>query len=90
MTNIQSVGDTEIFKISVNSHSASDSYELVKAMEYIAPQIISEVKNNATIYVIDPVVFPTGPSGPNIPFKYHDWRLGGFSSIYFCISMGVN
>ena len=56
MTNIQSVGDTEIFKISVNSHSASNSYQLVKAMEYIAPQIISEVKNNAKITVIDPVV----------------------------------
>ena len=78
MTNIQSVGDTEIFKISVNSHSASDSYELVKAMEYIAPQIISEVKNNAKITVIDPVVFPTGPSGPNILLNTMIGALAGF------------
>lgn len=69
MTQINSVNDTEIFQISVSSHSASDSYTLVQAMQNIAPKLIADIIENAKISIVDPVVFPKAPSGPNIIFN---------------------
>lgn len=69
MTQINSVNNTEIFQISVRSYSPSDSYKLVEAMQDIAPQLIANIKENAKISVVDPVVFPTEPSDPNILLK---------------------
>lgn len=66
MTQIQAVNDTEIFQITLSSHSAYDSYILVQAMQNIAPQLIANIKENAKISVVDPVVYPKGPSGPNV------------------------
>lgn len=66
MTHIESISDTEIFQISVYSNSASDSFELVEAMQLIAPRLIGNIKNNAQISVVDPVVFPKQPSGPKV------------------------
>lgn len=66
MTQITAVNDTEIFQITLTSNSASDSYTLVEAMQNIAPQLIANIKENAKISVVDPVVYPSGPSGPNV------------------------
>jgi capsular exopolysaccharide synthesis family protein len=78
MTNIQTVNNTEIFQISVYSNDASDSYQLVEAMQYIAPQLISNIKDNAKISVVDPVVFPEQPSGPNIILNTVLGAMSGF------------
>jgi len=66
MTSVKSVNNTEIFQISVTSPSAKDSYSLAESMERIAPQLIKTIKPSAKISVVDPVDFPTKPSGPNI------------------------
>lgn len=66
MTEIRAVNNTEIFVISVTSLNPNDSYQLVKAMEEIAPSLIRKIKYQAEISVVDPAVLPTGPSSPNI------------------------
>lgn len=66
MTTIQSVNNTEIFQISVTSYDPEDSYQLVAAMQIVAPKLIKNIKNTADISVVDPVVFSTIPTGPNI------------------------
>jgi capsular exopolysaccharide synthesis family protein len=66
MTTIQSVNNTEIFRISVTSLYPKDSYKLVETMQKIAPELIKSIKNTAEISVVDPVVLPRTASGPNI------------------------
>jgi len=78
MTEINSVNNTEIFRISVTSTSAEDSYRLVTAMQKLAPEFIKSIKVSAEISVVDPVVYPTGPSGPNVLFNTAIGGLLGF------------
>jgi len=65
MTSAKIINNTEIFQISVTSFSAEDSYTLAESMERLAPQLIKSIKPSAMISVVDPVVFPNRPSGPN-------------------------
>lgn len=66
-TKIRPVNNTEIFSISVTTKHAKDTYQLVLAMQKLAPELIQEIKgNDAKICVVDPAVFPTSRSGPNI------------------------
>lgn len=66
MTSVKSINSTEIFQISVTSLSGEDSYALAESMERIAPLLINTIKPSAKISVVDPVNFPSKPSGPNI------------------------
>lgn len=82
MTTIQTVNNTEIFQISVTSTSAQDSYKLVKTMQDIAPNHIKSIKDKTIISVVDPVVLPMGPSGPNIRTNT---IVGGFLGFTFSV-----
>jgi len=84
MTQINSVNGTEIFQISLSSHSASDSYTLVEAMQNIAPKLIANIKENARITVVDPVVYPQGPSGPNVIFNT---AIGAIIGIFLSLAL---
>ncbi len=84
MTEMQSVNNTEIFQISVTSSSARDSYLLVDAMQKLAPEHIKSIKDTAVINVVDPVDFPTGPSGPNTLLNT---AIGGIFGLFFAIIM---
>lgn len=67
MTKIKPVNNTEIFSISVVAKNAKDTYQLVSAMQKVAPELIREIKgDDARICVVDEAVYPTSPSGPNI------------------------
>ncbi len=66
LTTIQSVDNTEIFEISVTTGSPMDSYLLVGTMQEIAPGFIKNIKNSSEINIVDPVILPESPSGPNI------------------------
>lgn len=66
MTSVKSINNTEIFQISVTSFSGEDSHSLAKSMEKNAPKLIKTIKPSAKISVVDPVNFPSSPSGPNI------------------------
>lgn len=78
MTHIEPVGDTEIFRISVFSHNASDSFDLVEAMQEIAPRLINSIKENSQISVVDPVIYIKEPSGPNIRLNTMMGAMVGF------------
>jgi len=66
MTTIQSVDNTEIFEISVTSNDPMDSYLLAGTMQEITPGFIKNIKDSSEISIVDPVVLPESPSGPNI------------------------
>lgn len=84
MTEINSVNNTEIFQISVTTNSAEDSYKLVTAMQKLAPELIKSIKTSAEISVVDPVVYPMGPSGPNILFNT---AIGGLLGFFLSVSI---
>lgn len=69
MTTISTIRNTEIFSITLTSKNPDDSYNLVKSMETVAPQLIKDIKSNVIISVVDPVAYPTSPSGPNTLFN---------------------
>ena len=75
MTTISTIRNTEIFSITLTSKNPDDSYNLVKSMETVAPQLIKDIKSNVIISVVDPVAYPTSPSGPNTLLNT---LLGGF------------
>jgi capsular exopolysaccharide synthesis family protein len=84
MTEINSVNNTEIFQISVTSDSAEDSYKLVTAMQKLAPEHIKSIKLSADISVVDPVDYPSGPSGPNILLNT---AIGGLLGFFLSVSI---
>lgn len=69
MTWIETINNTEIFQISVTSHNPQVSYQLATTMQAVAPDLIRNILNTAEISVVDPVVYPQAPSGPNVWFN---------------------
>ncbi len=86
MTSIATVNSTEIFEVSVASTSASDSFTLVSAMQKIAPKLISSIKENTKISVVDPVVYPQSASGPKVFVNTMIGSVFGFLlAIFLCL-----
>jgi polysaccharide biosynthesis transport protein len=83
MIEIKAVNNTEIFQISVTSNSAETSYKLVTVMQELAPEHIKSIKSSADIRVVDPVTYPTGPSGPN---TLYNTALGGLLGFLLSVS----
>lgn len=82
MTDIQDIDNTEIFKISVTTGSANDSYKIVRCMQELAPLIITQFKRDAQITVVDPAKYPGAPSGPNI---FLNTILGGLFGFFLSL-----
>ena len=82
MTSITLVNNTEIFRISVSSHKAEDSYALVTAMQQIAPELIQSIKNSAKISVVDQPNVPKEPSGPKVWFNT---AVGGIAGLLLAV-----
>ncbi len=82
MTQINTINDTEIFQISVVSHNPNASYRLAITMQNVAPNLIKSILNTAQISVVDPVVYPVEPSGPNIWFNT---VIGGILGLFLSI-----
>lgn len=82
LTTVHAIEDTEIFQINVTTNNAEDSYKIVKSMQEIAPKLIAEVKSSAKISVVDPVVMPQGPSGPDVSLNT---MIGGFLGFMIAI-----
>jgi capsular exopolysaccharide synthesis family protein len=87
MTKIKPVNNTEIFSISVTTKNAKDTYQLVSAMQKVAPELIREIKgNDAKICVVDPAVFPSSRSGPN---TRQNTLIGGILGLFLAVIMAV-
>jgi capsular exopolysaccharide synthesis family protein len=82
MTGIHSVNDTEIFEISVTAYDPVVAFRIVETMQRIVPDVIKEIKTSARISVVDPVVVPTLPSGPNVLLNT---ALGGMVGLMISI-----
>ena len=78
MTKINPVNNTEIFQISVTANRAEEAYELVAAMQKVAPELIRNIKASAQISVVDPVILPLSPSGPRVMMNAVTGGLIGF------------
>jgi len=75
---ISTVGNTEIFQVSVTTNSAIDSFILAQAVQNVAPDFIKGIKNTTEISVVDPVVMPERPSGPHVLLNTAIGGLLGF------------
>jgi capsular exopolysaccharide family len=81
-TTIASINNTEIFRISVSTSKQKDTYQLIEAMQRIAPIIIKNYKKTAQISIVDPASFPASSSGPNIR---RNTMIGGLFGLVFSI-----
>lgn len=78
MTTIESVNDTEIFKINITSTNPNDAYKIIQSMQNIAPILISSIKPDAVISVVDPGFLPKKPYSPNVMKNTLTGGLFGF------------
>jgi len=79
---INVINNTEIFQVSATTYSPMDSYRIVEAIQAIAPDFIKSIKNTTEISVVDPVVMPNEPSGPNVLVNT---AIGGMLGFIFSI-----
>ncbi len=56
------MGETNFIRLSVTSQDPQNSYELLKAVLAVYPEVSKNIFNNATIYTMS---LPTMPSGPS-------------------------
>lgn len=86
MTDIHSVNNSELFQISVTTYSPEDSFMLVETMQNLVPEFINNIKATAKISIVDPVVMPTAPSGPNI---MRNTMVGGMIGFIFSTIISI-
>lgn len=86
MTNIQTINNTEIFQIDVTSFSPAEAYQIVKAMEKVAPLLIVSIDDTAKVRVVDPAEFPSIPTSPNI---VRNTFVGGFIGFILALLFSV-
>ena len=66
MIKFESIEDTEVFKVLVNSGSPSESKNIGNAIAKIAPNTIANVKDNAKLKIVDKATTPKAPTSPNV------------------------
>ena len=66
MIKFESIEDTEVFKVLVNSGSPSESKNIGNAIAKIAPNTIANVKDNAKLKIVDKATTPKSPTSPNV------------------------
>ncbi len=66
MISFSSLNNTEVFQAQVSAHDPNEAKTIADAITMLAPATISELKENASLKVVDPAVLPDNPSFPNI------------------------
>ena len=66
MIEIAAVNKTEIFRATVTTTSAKDSYILANTFAKLAPLKIMEIKSTDVIRVVDKATLPVSPSSPDL------------------------
>lgn len=66
MVKMDSVNQTEIFRINVTSEDPGHSLLIAETIAVLAPQRIIEINNADAVRVVDPATLPTFPSSPNV------------------------
>ena len=65
MISAKSIGDTEMFRVTVRSHKPQMSMDLANVIAQIAPGVINQFIVGSTTQVIDWAKLPKEPCGPN-------------------------
>ncbi len=69
MLNMQVVGETQIFSVSITSTSPDDAVSIATTIEQLAPIELKRVVDTATVTVVDSPAYPGRPAGPNVPLN---------------------
>lgn len=65
MISAKSIGDTEMFRVTVRSHNPQMSMDLANVIAQIAPGVINQFIVGSTTQVVDWAKLPKEPCGPN-------------------------
>lgn len=65
MIKAESVGETQIFRISVSSPDPVEAEKIADAIAYILPKRITSIVEGSSAKVVDAAVLPSGPSNPS-------------------------
>jgi capsular polysaccharide biosynthesis protein len=60
-----SLNDTEVFQAQVSVHDPNEAKTIADAITKLAPTTISQLKENASLKVVDSATLPDKPSSPN-------------------------
>lgn len=64
MVSFSSLNDTEVFQASVSANSPEDAKKIADSVAKIAPEMIGNLKENATLKIVDEAQIPKGASSP--------------------------
>lgn len=64
MVSFSSLNDTEVFQASVSAPSPEDAKRIADSVAKIAPEMIGNLKENATLKIVDEAQIPKGASSP--------------------------
>ena len=65
MIRAESVGETQIFRISVTSPDPVEAEKIADAIAYILPKRITSIVEGTSAKIVDSAVLPAGPSSPS-------------------------
>lgn len=65
MVRFSALNDTEVFQATVSSRDPEQAKLLADTVAALAPVTISQMKENASLKVVDPAALPDRPSSPN-------------------------
>lgn len=67
MIEFSSLNETEVFEAVVVAESPTEAKEIADSVAVVAPKMINDVKETATLKIVDNATLPTEPSAPNVP-----------------------
>lgn len=86
MINFTILNDTEVFQVSVSSHTPEKSKAIADTIMELAPKAISSIKETALLKVVDPAGFPSRSSAPNLVLdSILGFLLGILSAIIYAL-----
>lgn len=65
MISFSSLNETEVFEARVEANSPTAAKEIADSVAVVAPKMIGDVKENATLKIVDDAMLPDKPSAPN-------------------------
>lgn len=66
MIEFSSLNETEVFEAVINADSPTAAKEIADGVAVVAPKMINDVKETATLKIVDDATLPTEPSAPNV------------------------
>lgn len=61
-----SSNDTEVFSATISATSPKEAKEIADSVTVVAPLVISKLNDHAELKIVDPAIYPTYPSSPNV------------------------